>query len=620
MAVSIDAPQWIASRWISFLMGTVCGVGIALITTSHANWTTAKIFAVERNEIPMSTTSQPTATPQVRITTLEEETSSEERAHESDRGSNEQTNHLVSSRPQTPAETDVEAASVQLDDLHDLEDYLYQPKPHVTDDTRRPKHEKESSLPNYTSRCTTGSGSKLEPLLKTIHRLFNQLENIPCHCPYDLSDEGLLLAYEEGESIREDLEKAALRFAIRQGCSEIASRYVTTKGSRDWDILKLAIACGRVDVTRTFLASSKLDDHVKHCGFEEAAHQGQLEIMDLFMLDAAVDINGCGETNPLKAAAAAGRVDAVRKLIRAGANLEARGKISMSDRLKPLDLTPLVTAVAYDQFEAVVTLLEAGAMIEDELEPKRAPLNIATGAGLPRMVALLLRFGAKPGTPRSPYTWEDILALAVKMGHGELASRALSEGADINMAVARFGTLLKRAAIQGDEQMIRLLIHHGADVNDFGSIYEWGGNCALLAAASCGILNVFLLLLRHGALMENANGIFGNLMQTVAHLGHADIMQAIFENNREIDVGDTGCSRIPLSPFCVAIHYHLQVRCGMAKAVPGGNHLQVMLLLFDHGARLTDQDLTALRRIFSDFATQKELDQLLKPFLFHQEI
>lgn len=113
-----------------------------------------------------------------------------------------------------------------------------------------------------------------------------------------------------------------------------------------------------------------------------------------------------------------------------------------------------------------------------------------------------------------------------------------------------------------------------------------GGNCALLAAASCRNTKIFVLLLRHGALIHNARGPFGNLLQTVAHLGYAGHLKVILKLNPDIDVDDVGYPRDSQSPFCMAIDYHIKVRGGVAKAVEGSDHVQVIRLLLEHKAKL----------------------------------
>lgn len=73
-------------------------------------------------------------------------------------------------------------------------------------------------------------------------------------------------------------------------------------------------------------------------------------------------------------------------------------------------------------------------------------------------------------------------------------------------------------------------------MNYSGSIRELGGNCALLAAASCQNTDIFQYLLRHRAPFDNAYGRYGDLLQTVAHLGDANHMKAILEARPNVEV------------------------------------------------------------------------------------
>ena len=220
---------------------------------------------------------------------------------------------------------------VQVHDLQELENYVYQPKPKVVDETLHQSKENESALPNHTCRySTTGSTAKLAPLLQMISRFFSRLEDIPSeHIPYDkYSKSEIVAARQVMPEAHESLKNTCLNFAIRQGYCDFVSRQIAETCTIRWDQLKLAITFNQGDVVRLFATLSKLSADLKHLGLEEAAYQGRTEIMDVYMCDTAVDVNGCTETSPLKSAAAAGQVDAMKKLIHAGADLEAQGKTS----------------------------------------------------------------------------------------------------------------------------------------------------------------------------------------------------------------------------------------------------------------------------------------------------
>ncbi len=256
---------------------TVSGVGIALIIGLHGNVRMAKILADERNDMPMSTISQCMNSNLEESMNALSEATSEERGSKSDRGlapqDNEKTGHLVQTRSQILIESGVQAPSVQLGDLCDLEDYLYQPKTEVADDMRWETNEKESTLPEHTCWCIQASGSKLEPLLKMVHKHFRMLELWPL--PYNdewCFDPDLEVADKECWEIRNSLDEAALRYAIRQGYWEFVDNRIARQRSVGWDRLQLAIMCDQMEVARVFVASTKLNDHLKHRGLEEAAY------------------------------------------------------------------------------------------------------------------------------------------------------------------------------------------------------------------------------------------------------------------------------------------------------------------------------------------------------------
>jgi len=127
------------------------------------------------------------------------------------------------------------------------------------------------------------------------------------------------------------------------------------------------------------------------------------------------------QAEQLIAAAAAGRLDEVRQLVRRGADVDSR---------VAGDGTALIAAAKHGQLEMVDELLALGAQ----------PDRHSSGDGNP-------------------------LIVAAKGGHLAIVERLVAAGADVNRVVAYDETPLINASRSGHLSTVTYLVEHGADVN-----------------------------------------------------------------------------------------------------------------------------------------------------------
>ena len=93
---------------------------------------------------------------------------------------------------------------------------------------------------------------------------------------------------------------------------------------------------------------------------------------------------------------------------------------------------------------------------------------------------------------------ETLLSMASSVGHEEVVRLLLGKGADVNMADADGWTPIHWAAHRGHIEVVRILLDRGADPNS-----EDGSKCTPLHwAAFYGHKKVVQLLLRRGAVEE----------------------------------------------------------------------------------------------------------------------
>ena len=207
------------------------------------------------------------------------------------------------------------------------------------------------------------------------------------------------------------------------------------------------------------------------------------------LIDAGADVNGATEHSgdtPLSAAISKAGEKNVKFLLEAGAD---------PNKLNPLGQLPLVKAVTNRNPELVDILVKAGADVNGHLEdPGDTPLIaanfsdneecirrlLAAGAdpnkanpsgqrplmrsliiGNPDLIDILVKAGADvDGDPEHP-----LLSAAVSNGNEECIRRLLANGADPNKANTSNQLPLMRAAINGNPDIVDILVEAGADVN-----------------------------------------------------------------------------------------------------------------------------------------------------------
>ncbi|KAJ7029871.1 ankyrin repeat-containing domain protein [Mycena alexandri] len=123
--------------------------------------------------------------------------------------------------------------------------------------------------------------------------------------------------------------------------------------------------------------------------------------------------------------------------------------------------------------------------------------------------------------------------------HEDIVRLLLEKGADVNLRAGRLGSALQVAAYWDHKTLVRLLIDHGADVNcrDGGPF----GN-ALQAAAYDGHEALVRLLIDIGADVNLQGGEYGSALYAAAVQGHEEIVRLLIDNGADVNAlgGDFG--------------------------------------------------------------------------------
>ncbi|HEV3057330.1 MAG TPA: ankyrin repeat domain-containing protein, partial [Vicinamibacterales bacterium] len=219
---------------------------------------------------------------------------------------------------------------------------------------------------------------------------------------------------------------------------------------------------------------------------------------------------------------------AIRTLVEAGADLNARATGPQQEsrtgyvprasgyggrnRQRPDAATPLLFAVRRGNAEAVTTLLDLGANVNDTLPDKTSALVVAIANAHWELAAYLLDRGADPnaagqgwgplhqlartrrGLDVNRYPWPEVTG---RISGLELAKKLVRAGADVNQRMEKkinddvrnnFGagaTPFAMAAKADDLELMKLLVTLGADPN----IRTYSGTTPLMAAVGVEMFN-----------------------------------------------------------------------------------------------------------------------------------
>jgi ankyrin repeat protein len=127
----------------------------------------------------------------------------------------------------------------------------------------------------------------------------------------------------------------------------------------------------------------------------------------------------------------------------------------------------------------------------------------------------MITSGLLLGRPRSSnHTDAHIICVGLRdvpisvSGHEQVAKLLLDKGADVNAKGGYYGNALYAASVKGHEQVVKMLLDNNTDVNTQGKYYS----NALCAASVKGHKQVVKLLLNKGADVNAKGGYYSNAL------------------------------------------------------------------------------------------------------------
>ncbi|MBN3896996.1 MAG: ankyrin repeat domain-containing protein [Nostoc sp.] len=314
----------------------------------------------------------------------------------------------------------------------------------------------------------------------------------------------LIAAYRGHKDIVELLVAAGASVDVVDGSGETPLHKASSEGHRD--VVELLITNGaQIDAetkdgcTSLYLAAwnqhREIAQFLLDCGAvmqpEIAVMLGDIELVKHY-LDSGLDVNsflvkGLNKEESWLIAAIMGRnKNLIELLLNCGANV--------NEKMKSKNVSPLHRASATGCLDICELLIDHGADVNALGEHGKTPLHLATQLGHQNITELLLDCGANVNaldeSKSSP------LFEAARHHDLSVAESLLDHGAEVNLIDNESWTPLLRAfQHSGNDEIVRVLVAYGADVNVRGL----RGESPLHLAVAQRNKDMVELLLAHGA-------------------------------------------------------------------------------------------------------------------------
>jgi ankyrin repeat protein len=197
-------------------------------------------------------------------------------------------------------------------------------------------------------------------------------------------------------------------------------------------------------------ANVDIVDHQNQTPLHFAIAHGHLDVAEVLLEKASVNIQSVMGRTPLDLAIMQGFGPLARRLLQSGANINP--------------VFDLHTSASEGHGEIVELLLTEGVEVDCLDEIGRSALFYAATSGHTKIVELLIEKGADVNL----CDIKDCVALhgAAIVGCSEIVTLLLNQGAEVNARmIDTYYTPLHAAAYSGHEEIVRLLLNHGADIN-----------------------------------------------------------------------------------------------------------------------------------------------------------
>jgi len=268
-----------------------------------------------------------------------------------------------------------------------------------------------------------------------------------------------------------------------------------------------------------------------------AAYEGHKEIVQILIEHGASLKDGTGSYGgPVQAAVLGDHVDILELILAAGADVNMMaGSFRISGGGVRRSGSSIQAAVFCSNIPMVDFLLEHGAdpNLCGNKSPWKGtgiPLSIAAGDGNLDLVNRLLDAGADVNQPDEDSNSGPALFWAVKGGFLRVVNRLLDADADSNApchtSVRGRATILAEACMRQNILVVEALLKAGADIHKY-SDFRGNHEPPIHTAARCGDVDMIRVLVNHGANVNEQCQGGGTALHKAARGGRRDVVKAL---------------------------------------------------------------------------------------------
>lgn len=385
----------------------------------------------------------------------------------------------------------------------------------------------------------------------------------------------LQLNFASKEDIKAMSEEGAQMVRHARGGDNKAIKKLLKEGvdvdSSDWDKMTgliSAASAGQLSTVQLLLkegASVDLSDKDGITPVMSACIYGHLNVLKHLVEKAGAKLEPVQGTNvsPLWLASGEGKLDIVEYLIKKGENVNEQ-------RLD--GISPLTAAVIGSHVSVVKVLMKHGADVSLVDTDGVNALTNAAEVGNVDIISMIVGDSDVNAISASGYS---ALVVAAAGGHAEIVKILLTHGADPNLLHLEDVTALMYGASTTSLDVVRNLVEGGADVT---KRHAQGGS-AVMEAATGGNLPILKFLIENGALYNDSDSDGVTTLQSAAAQGNKDIVEYLM-GLEEKNNGKKGLEE----------WVNLYSKSGGTSIMfgAGGNNVELVQLLIDAGAKVTD--------------------------------
>lgn len=186
---------------------------------------------------------------------------------------------------------------------------------------------------------------------------------------------------------------------------------------------------------------------------------------------------------------------------------------------------PLIEAIKRGHFDMAVLLVESGIDVDQTDSFGEFPLHMALRKRHFTLAEMLLDRGAEAMPRGSALHVRNALSLAVQLDHTAIVKRIL----DSHPPQDHINRALSAAVESGFTEMVRLVLEAGGDAN---SSLDLGGSL-IRGSAILGDAEIFKMLVEHGAVIDNRLSSIG--LTLLHQVNHADMVKLIVQRGVPVD-------------------------------------------------------------------------------------